>query len=77
MYASPIVYPMSIVPERFRAIYALNPMAGIIEGFRSALLGTRAVSWGTIGISLAVGAILFVSGTLYFRHTEDVFADVA
>jgi lipopolysaccharide transport system permease protein len=77
MYASPIVYPMSLVPERYRAVYALNPMAGIVEGFRAVLLGTGAVSWPTIGMSLAVGAVLFVTGSFYFRRTERVFADVA
>jgi lipopolysaccharide transport system permease protein len=77
MYASPIVYPMSLVPERYRAVYALNPMAGIVEGFRSVLLGTGAVAWPTIGLSLAVGAVLFVTGSFYFRRTERVFADVA
>lgn len=77
MYASPIVYPMSLVPERYRGVYALNPMAGIVEGFRAVLLGTGAVAWPTIGLSLAVGTVLFVTGSLYFRRTERVFADVA
>ena len=77
MYASPIVYPMSLVPERYRTLYALNPMAGVIEGFRSVLLGAETVSWGSIGISLGAGAVLFVSGALYFRRMERVFADVA
>ncbi|HEX8271876.1 MAG TPA: ABC transporter permease [Longimicrobiaceae bacterium] len=77
MYASPIVYPMSLVPERYHGVYALNPMAGIVEGFRAVLLGTGAVSWPTIALSLGVGAVLFVTGSLYFRRTERVFADVA
>lgn len=77
MYASPIVYPMSLVPEEYRGYYALNPMAGIVEGFRAVLLGTGAVAWPTIGLSLAVGAVLFLTGSLYFRRTERVFADVA
>ena len=77
MYASPIVYPMSLVPEKYRGYYALNPMAGIVEGFRAVLLGTGAVAWPTIGLSLAVGAVLFLTGALYFRRTERVFADVA
>lgn len=77
MYASPIVYPMSLVPERYRAIYALNPMAGIIEGFRALLLGTSAVPWSMILLSLAMGVVLFVTGALYFRLVERVFADVA
>lgn len=77
MYASPIVYPMSLVPERWHGVYALNPMAGIVEGFRAVLLGTSVVSWPTIALSLGVGAVLFVTGSLYFRRTERVFADVA
>jgi lipopolysaccharide transport system permease protein len=77
MYASPIVYPMSMVPARYRTIYALNPMAGVVEGFRSVLLGTGAVAWSTIAVSMAAGVLLFASGALYFRRTERVFADVA
>lgn len=77
MYASPILYPMSLVPAKYRAIYALNPMAGVVEGFRSVLLGTNALAWSTIGISLVTGLALFVSGAVYFRRTECVFADVA
>jgi lipopolysaccharide transport system permease protein len=77
MYASPVVYPMSLVPEKYRAIYALNPMVGIIEGFRSVLLGTGPVSWPMLGFSLLTGGVLFVSGALYFRGVERVFADVA
>lgn len=77
MYASPIVYPMSIVPERYRTLYALNPMAGVIEGFRSVLLGTSAISWSVIAVSLFMGLVLFVTGAMYFRRMERVFADVA
>ncbi|MCC2667555.1 MAG: Polysaccharide transporter permease protein [Armatimonadetes bacterium] len=77
MYGSPIVYPLSLVPERFRPFYALNPMAGIIEGFRSSLLGTRSVEPWIVAVSLAMAAVLWISGTLYFRRTEAVFADVA
>jgi lipopolysaccharide transport system permease protein len=77
MFASPIVYPMSIVPERYRTVYALNPMVGVIEGFRSSLLGTTTVPWSTIGISALAGAVLMVSGTYYFHRMEDAFADVA
>lgn len=77
MYASPIVYPMSLVPEKYQPLYALNPMAGIIEGFRSVLLQTNAVAPSVIGFSLAVGGVLFVTGALYFRRTERIFADVA
>ena len=52
-------------------------MAGVIEGFRAVLLGTNAVSYSLIGFSLAVGMVVFVTGVLYFRRTERIFADVA
>ncbi len=76
MYASPVVYPVSLVPARFRLLYAINPMTGVIEGFRSALLGTVAMPWDLVGIGTGVAALLFVSGALYFRRLERTFADV-
>ncbi len=77
MYVSPVVYPLSLVPERYRTLYALNPMAGIIQTFRVVLLRTGEIPWGTLGISTMVGVALFVSGALYYRRTEHLFADVA
>ena len=77
MYASPIVYSISLVPEAYRPIYALNPLAGAITGFRSALLGTAAPTWTQLGLSLVGAVVVFMAGTLYFRRTERVFADVA
>ncbi len=77
MYGSPIVYPMSLVPERYQTLYALNPMVGVIEGFRSVLLGTTAVPWGAVGLSLLGSLLIFATGVLYFRRTERIFADVA
>jgi lipopolysaccharide transport system permease protein len=77
MYISPVVYPLSLVPERYRTLYALNPMAGIIQTFRVVLLRTGEIPWGTLGISTIVGMSLFLSGTLYYRKTEHLFADVA
>jgi lipopolysaccharide transport system permease protein len=77
MYISPVVYPLSLVPERYRTLYALNPMAGIIQTFRVVLLRTGEIPWGTLGISTIVGVSLFLSGTLYYRRTEHLFADVA
>lgn len=77
MYLSPVVYPLSMVPEKYRLLYALNPMVGVIEGFRAVLLDTSAVSPGLIFLSLGIGLLLLVSGAIYFRRTEDVFADVA
>jgi lipopolysaccharide transport system permease protein len=77
MYASPIVYPMSVVPEQYRHLYALNPMAGAIDGFRAALLGTGEVAWSTLAVSLVSATVLFLGGAAYFRRMEQVFADVA
>jgi lipopolysaccharide transport system permease protein len=76
MYASPVVYPASLVPESLRLLYGLNPMAGVIEGFRAALLGTVAMPWDLIGVGAGTTVVLLVSGAYYFRRMEDVFADV-
>ena len=77
MYLSPVVYPLSMVPEQYRTLYALNPMVGVIEGFRAVLLDSSAVSPGHIALSLGIGLVLLITGAIYFRRTEDVFADVA
>ena len=77
MYASPIVYSLSLVPERYRLIYALNPLSGALAGFRAALLGTPGPTWSQLGLSLFGSLAIFVAGILYFRRTERVFADVA
>ncbi len=77
MFASPIVYPMSLVPEAYRVAYALNPMAGVIEGFRSALLGTNSISWSLLSVSAVSSVVFLTIGALYFRRMERVFADVA
>ncbi|MBM2824415.1 MAG: type transporter [Dehalococcoidales bacterium] len=76
MFASPIIYPISILPEKYRLIYVLNPMAGVIEGFRSALLGTVAFPTGMVLVSALVSIVLFLIGALYFKRTERYFADV-
>jgi len=76
MFASPVVYPVSMIPEQYRLIYAINPMAGIIEGFRSALLGTVAFPTRMLLISTLVSVVLFIIGALYFKRTERYFADV-
>jgi lipopolysaccharide transport system permease protein len=77
MYAAPVVYPASLVPARFRLAYAINPMVGVIEGFRSALLGTRAFPWPMVGVGAATAVFIVISGALYFRRKERIFADVA
>jgi lipopolysaccharide transport system permease protein len=77
MYAAPVVYPTSLIPERWQYIYALNPMVGVIEGFRSALLGTREMPWDFIAIGCATSLVIAVTGLVYFRNRERLFADVA
>lgn len=77
MYAAPVVYPSSLIPEQYQLFYALNPMVGVIEGFRAALLGTRPMPWDFIGVGSLVALGLLVSGAIYFRFKERIFADVA
>lgn len=76
MFASPIVYPASMVPEKYRFFYALNPVAGIIEGFRAALLGTIPFPWHIILVSAIISIIIFISGLIYFQQVERFFADI-
>lgn len=73
--ASPIAYPTSVVSERWRIWYGLNPMVGVIDGFRYALKGTGAAPWSLLAISTCLAAAIFMSGLYYFRRTEDAFAD--
>ena len=77
MYASPVVYSTSIVPDEYLAIYSINPMVGVIETFRAAILGTTLVPWGLLATSLGSSLLLLVSGTVFFSTKEKIFADVA
>jgi len=76
MFATPVAYPLSVVPESWRPLYALNPMVGVIEGFRWALLGNGPAPGLAVAISAAVVLAILVSGLFYFRRTELTFADV-
>jgi lipopolysaccharide transport system permease protein len=76
MFATPIVYPSSLLPEPWRTVYGINPMAGVVEGFRWALLGTNTAPGPIILVSAAAAVALLVSGALYFRRMERSFADV-
>jgi lipopolysaccharide transport system permease protein len=81
MYAAPVVWSGSLIGERFgqlgRSIFALYPMVGVIEGFRSALLGTVPMPWDLILIGSGSALLLTISGLYYFRKMEFHFADVA
>jgi lipopolysaccharide transport system permease protein len=76
MYASPVVYPLSMVPERWRLLYSLNPMVGIIEGFRWTLLGTTAPNPTAVAMTIALTIALLTGGLMFFRSAERSFADV-
>jgi len=75
LFVTPVIYPMSFLPHRFQGWLALNPMTGVIEGFRSCLFGS-AFNWGLIGCSWAITLFLLVLGGLHFRSAERVFADI-
>jgi lipopolysaccharide transport system permease protein len=75
MFASPLAYPLDVVPEQWRLLYALNPMVGVIDGFCAALLGT-ALRWDIIGISAVSATGLLVLGLFYFKRVERRFADI-
>ena len=76
MYVTPVVYPASLIPEKWRLLYSLNPMVGVVEGFRWALLGQGNVPATMLGSSTVVTLILLISGAFYFRRMETTFADV-
>lgn len=76
MYLTPIVYPLSLVPEKIKPFYVLNPMVGIIEGFRNALLKGIRPDMGLLGISAFISVIIFVIGYSVFKSKEYEFSDV-
>ena len=73
--ATPIAYPTSVVPERWRVLYELNPMVGAVDGFRWALLGVGAFPSQSVALSVLIAATLLITGLYYFRRIEDTFAD--
>lgn len=76
LFATPVAYPSSIVPEPWRALYGLNPMAGVVEGFRWALLGRSGSPGPLLVVSVVMVGLIFVSGLFYFRRMEQTFADL-
>ena len=81
MYAAPVVWPLSLLRDRFgesaMLMYGIYPMVGVIEGFRSALLGHNPMPWELIGIGTVTALLMFISGALYFKSKERIFVDVA
>jgi lipopolysaccharide transport system permease protein len=76
MFASPVVYPVSLVPEQWRLFYSLNPMVGVIEGFRWALLGKASLDYAVMAVSAVTVVILMLGGMVFFKKMELTFADV-
>lgn len=76
MYSAPVIWPISIIPEQYLQIYALYPMVGVIEGFRSVLVGTGPMPWDLIGIGFISASFLTITGVLFFKNQEYKFADV-
>jgi lipopolysaccharide transport system permease protein len=76
LYATPVAYSSSMIPAKWRTLYGLNPMAGVVEGFRWALLGQRFEVGSMLYVSVAAVVVLFVAGLVYFQRMELTLADV-
>ncbi len=75
MFASPVIYPSSLMPEKWRWVLAINPLTGIIESYRASLLG-RPIPWGLLGYTTAITVLVLVLSSYYFRRMERQFADI-
>jgi len=76
LFATPIIYPASMIPERFQWLLALNPLSSLIEVFRYVVVPNRSVDWNSLGISVAITGALYVAGVAYFKSTEKAMADL-
>ncbi len=76
LFATPIAYPSTLVPEPWRELYAVNPMVGVVEGFRWALLGSATAPGPMIAVSSGAALVILISGAFYFRRMEKTFADL-
>ena len=76
LFITPIIYPSSIFPERFRWILALNPLSGLIETFRYAVVPNQTIHWDLLSLSLVTTLLAAVFGVMYFKRTERAFADI-
>ena len=76
LFLTPVIYPASLIPERFRPLTAFNPLVGIIEACRASLFPTKEIDWQTLGISTVMVIVIFVVGLLYFKKVERSFADL-
>jgi lipopolysaccharide transport system permease protein len=76
LFITPVIYPSTFFPERFRWLLALNPMSGLIEAFRFSFVPTQQMNWNHVWVSMALILIIFIVGVTYFRRTERAFADI-
>jgi lipopolysaccharide transport system permease protein len=76
LFATPVIYPVSMIPDRYRLFVALNPLSGVIDAFRAALVPTKQVDWQLLWISSAVTLGIFAAAVVYFKKTERAFADI-
>jgi lipopolysaccharide transport system permease protein len=76
LFVTPIAYPSSLLNQPWRTIYGLNPMVGVVEGFRWALLGTKTAPGPIIAVSATAALVILVTGAFYFRRMEKTFADI-
>jgi lipopolysaccharide transport system permease protein len=76
LFATPIAYPSSLLKEPWRTLYAINPMVGVVEGFRWALLGADTAPGPMIAVSALASLVILAGGALYFRRMERTFADI-
>jgi lipopolysaccharide transport system permease protein len=76
LFGTPIIYPASMIPERFQWLLAINPMSGIVEAFRYSLVPSRALDWELLWFSIGFTAVLLVVGVAYFKSAEKAFADI-
>ena len=76
LYLTPVAYPLAAVPERYRPFFLLNPLTGIVEGMRSAIVFGRQPDWAVVGVSAALTALIFTAALILFKRTDRYFADV-
>lgn len=76
LYISPVIYPLSSVPENIRSVYVLNPMVGIIDSYRRVILYSQTPEWNNLGVSIGISVLVFITGYIVFKHLEPRFADV-
>jgi lipopolysaccharide transport system permease protein len=76
LFVTPVIYPTSLIPQRYRLLVALNPLTGIIDGLRSSLTAVKPIDWSLVAVSALTTLVLFAVAVAYFRKVERAFADV-